>query len=482
MRQWMLPPLTALSAALSLGACDPGAGVRPPADQIFFPTGVAADPSGQRLYLSNGNFNALFDGGTVTVLDLASMDADGVACRAALDSGAAAPAGCQAVPGLPATLCQTSASGRCDLTQRTVPYIDAAATVEIASFPGDFTLSPDGDRLYFTVRGDQSLSLIDLDPTASGQDALFCDQVALEDGVSPRCSGDHVLLADRESAIPEFGNLVRGFEDGVFSVAIDQNRQIEGAGVSDLLYVSHLDTGFLSLFRVAPDGRLIFQRSQGLAPGVNQLAVHPQTGFLYVARRDVVVNGSNILGTRLEVIKPQLDPEDNARLAMARENTLIPPLLDSGASDFRALAFGDGGNLLYVGARNPSAVLVIDTSLGDDGLPKNELVGRVDVDLTPQQIRVVETPLGELVYVADFENASVHVIDPALLDSGTARTAIRVGQGPFGVTSATVNGAPRLIVTNFVEDTLSVIDLDPESPTFHRELYRVGAPRPAEED
>jgi DNA-binding beta-propeller fold protein YncE len=435
------------------------------------------------LYVSNGNFSTEFDGGTIVALDIVQADADGVACRAALDAGTPAPDGCQAVRGLPASLCQTNAAGRCDTSQRAVPYIDKEATVEISSFPGDFTPSPDGSRLYFTVRGDQSLSFIDIRPDLSGAGAIECEAVPSGENGAPHCAGGHVLLADRQSELPELGTLVPGFAEGAFSVAIDQGRNIPGAGVNDLLYVSHLDTGFVSLFRTTPDGRLIFQRSQALGIGVNQAAVHPQTGFLYVARRDVNLNGATVVGTRIDMIKTLPDPGDASKLAMVLDDVFSPANIPAGASDYRSLAFGEGGDRLYVGARNPSSVIVFDTSLGSDGLAKNDLIGRVDVDLSPQQLRVVQLSDGrELVYAVDFENARVHIVDPEFLDSGTARGAIDVGQGPFGAAFATVNGAPRLFVVNFVEDTISAVDLDPASPTFHQELYRIGAPRPAEED
>src|SRR5205814_393626 len=132
-----------------------------------------------------------------------------------------------------------------------------------------------------------------------------------------------------------------------------------------------------------------------------------------------------------------------------------------------------------IGQQNPSAVLVFDTSLNEFGLPQNRLLARVDVDLTPEELKVVPLPGGgELLYVTDFQNDKVHVIDPALLDSSSARTEIQVGKSPFGMGFIDLGGARRLFVTNFDEDTLSAIDVDPQSPTFNQVLYRVGAPRP----
>ena len=148
---------------LFLGACPAGPGLAPPTDQLFFPVSVVADSTGQRLYVANGNFNTNFDGGTVTVLDMTQLEADGQACRAAQQNNTAAPDGCQISAPTPPTLCVTE-NGRCSITDLTMKYIDKAATVTTASFAGDFLSLPGSNRIFFTVRGDQSLSFIDTNP------------------------------------------------------------------------------------------------------------------------------------------------------------------------------------------------------------------------------------------------------------------------------------------------------------------------------
>lgn len=470
--------------SLWISACPAGPGITPPTDRIFFPVSVASDPDGQKLYVSNGNFNTLFDGGTVVSFDLAELEAAGLACRAAQEAGGPAPQNCQIARPFPPTLCLVEGE-RCSVTDPTSPFIDKEATVSIASFPSDFVRSPDGSRLYFVVRGDQSLSFIDIDPSTSGAASMSCFSEADGEAAQRRhCTGNHVLLSDRETGIPEFGTLVPGFATGVFTATLDIGRSVSGAGLSDLMYVSHLDNGLMSLFRLTPDGTPVFQKSQFVSAGINQLVVHPQTGIVYVARRSVIFNGAGVSGNSVELLRPRLDPDDPSKLEIFSLGALVFGALDSGGIDYRALAFSQDGTRLYIGVANPSSVLIVDTSLNDFGEPQNRIIARVDVDQVPEQLKVVPTPDGgELVYVADFTNARLHVVDPLALDSSGARTSIEVGEGPFGMDFVVLpDGGRRLIVANFDEDTLSVIDADPTSLTFNEVLYRVGAPRPAEED
>jgi DNA-binding beta-propeller fold protein YncE len=477
---------TALSGLL-FSACPTGPGVAPPTDQLFFPVSVTADAAGQKLYIANGNFNTNFDGGTIVVLDLARIEADGQACRAAQQNNTAAPAGCQIIAPSPPTLCVTK-DGRCSITDLSMPYIDKAATVTTASFAGDFLSLPGSNRFFFTVRGDQSLSFIDINPTATGDAAIDCAATLVETGVGTdptrrRCSGDHVLLSDREGN-DDFGTIIPGFSSGVFATALDIGREVPGVGTTDLLYVSHLDNGFLSVFRLAPDGTPLFQRSEQLNIGVNQMAVQPQTGILFVIRRTLVVDGATANGDSIELVQPRISDDDASQIELFSIGSLQLSLLDSGGLDYRSIAFGKNGDRLYVGMANPSSVVILNTSLDQFGEPKNQILARIDVDQVPEQMELVQTADGgELLYITDFNNGRVHVIDGDLIDAGGARTSINVGAGPFGIEQVTLPGnLRRLVVTNFAEDTLSFIDADPASPTHNQVLYRVGAPRPAEEN
>jgi DNA-binding beta-propeller fold protein YncE len=53
---------------------------------------------------------------------------------------------------------------------------------------------------------------------------------------------------------------------------------------------------------------------------------------------------------------------------------------------------------------------------------------------------------------------------------------VQVGRGPYGVAMSPTR--KRLYVSNFLEDTLAVIDLTPGSATRNRVVLRIGEPRP----
>ena len=64
--------LLALGALVLAGAgCGLGqTGIDPPMDQIFWPAGLAVDPSGNWLYVVNSNNDLRFNAGTLIAIDL----------------------------------------------------------------------------------------------------------------------------------------------------------------------------------------------------------------------------------------------------------------------------------------------------------------------------------------------------------------------------------------------------------------------------
>ena len=64
------------ACALWLGCQASSIGMDPPADQVFYPTGLAVDPRGDVLYVTNGNSDLLYNGGTLMALDIAKLRAD----------------------------------------------------------------------------------------------------------------------------------------------------------------------------------------------------------------------------------------------------------------------------------------------------------------------------------------------------------------------------------------------------------------------
>ena len=72
-----LRAMVPVAIALALGACTASSEeVRPPDDQLFFPTGVAVSPDESLLFALSANSELRYDSGTVTVFSLDTTDAD----------------------------------------------------------------------------------------------------------------------------------------------------------------------------------------------------------------------------------------------------------------------------------------------------------------------------------------------------------------------------------------------------------------------
>src|SRR5690242_18929947 len=64
----------ALGGALNTGCTASAADVRPRADQLFFPTGLAVSPSANALFVVNANSELRYDSGTISVVDLQTVE------------------------------------------------------------------------------------------------------------------------------------------------------------------------------------------------------------------------------------------------------------------------------------------------------------------------------------------------------------------------------------------------------------------------
>src|SRR5271155_277592 len=69
-------PAGALAAVLGVGAGGcyyNDAGLPPPTEQFYYPTGLVISPGRSALYVANSDFDLQYNGGTVNVVDLAGL-------------------------------------------------------------------------------------------------------------------------------------------------------------------------------------------------------------------------------------------------------------------------------------------------------------------------------------------------------------------------------------------------------------------------
>jgi DNA-binding beta-propeller fold protein YncE len=443
----LVPALAALVAACT--AQSPA----PPEHDLYFPAALAVSTDTRWLFLANANSDLKYGSGTVQAWDL-----DQVSALASSWASGTPPAGCAQDFFRPEQAnCPSSAGG--DPASFVVP-----GAVQIGNFAAGLAVEPMDDgsfRLFTTVRGDPSVSWIDFDPAAK---SFSCGG----SGSYPHCDEAHRLVRYKNSTA--FPSLV----SEPYGVSVDP---LEGHVV-----LTHLTTGNVSLALAPTDPTqkpVLVDTISGLfaqgasSGGIGAIGVAPRllgdpSGYFYVTSR---------FEARVALVRALSSPDDagqpSARLVRGPSffYTAGPPL--SGADgDARAIRFSDDGSRAYLVSRTPASVIVVDTSLDEQGTPRNQVLGSVEVCLQPEDLQVADTGEGPRAYVPCFASGEVWVVDVVnmrLVDT------IQVGRGPDAI--AVSASRKQAYVANYGEDTVSVIDLDPSSPTYHHAVLALGLER-----
>jgi DNA-binding beta-propeller fold protein YncE len=431
-------------AVLFLGTGCPATGdeVRPPQNQFYFPTGMDVAPDESTLFVANANSDLRFDSGTILAL---SLDRVGAILSDWLATGRVpADRDCEQDLMIPYTLVCNEA--------QVIPG-DPVSAVRIGNFATDLAVQElaSGDlRLFAAVRGDPSVTWADWDGSN-----LRCGG----SGDYPECDDQHrltQLLEDETlSRIPR----------EPFGVYVDS-----GNGYA---IITHLTGGAVSLVDAPPDGD-----SPILADALGELfAADPVNGV-----RGAVGAAGRLPGTPEDRIYVTSQTEARVQtLVVARSPGARPRLVAADffflnrvlpSSDGRDITFSGDGNRAYVINRNPPMLHILDTSLDEVGVPRNEFLAGVELCRQASHLQLVDAGRGERVYVACFGNGQVWSIDPrgAVVDA-----IIEVGRGPQAMAASPSRSV--LFVSNFLEDTVAVVDLTPESATENRVVLRLGRAR-----
>jgi DNA-binding beta-propeller fold protein YncE len=318
-------------------------------------------------------------------------------------------------------------------TLRIVPE----ATVRIGSFGGQAVLSSDARFLYVAVRGDDSVVRLEVS----------------EDGGRLSCNGglDGLPCRFEELDRDPYALVVETYEPEL---------EVGGRTRIDLLTVTHLRTNAVTSLSFRDENPATARRVQAdLTSGGSALAIHPRTGDYYVSAR---------FESRVRIIRPVLGREGEVVGIFSLGSIALNN--PTGSYDARDIAFSASGDRAYVAARNPHAVLVLDTSPNDNGTgARNAWIAAVDLDEPPEALVVVSEPAGEMVYVLELGAETVTVVD--------ARNALvlgrfRVGEDPAAM-AVDLERHRRMYVTLFGEGALGVVDLDPESRRYRTTVAKV---------
>jgi hypothetical protein len=498
---------------------DPGTEPKP--YKLYFPTGLAIDPAGRYLYVSNANADLRYGGGTVQVVDTARFEAAVAAFRA---DPTPCPAGiiddrcaCRFDPLDPSVV---------DCAETIQPpsgplvplFLVPNTTVKVGNFAGEVRVrrtSVDGAadtkrRLFVAVRGDPSVTFIDVDTagfqgadTRPGALACFTDRASVTNRPgynaatnvttgAPGCDADHLIQTYECVGQPSCTATTMQLPPEPFSMTLDEGVRGDGTPYARLV-LPHLASGQVTLIDATSDDAT--HAVQSVSTSFFAADGSGRHGAFALAPRDPGTPGS------LWYLTSNLQPTI-ATFRIADFDVVVPSVTFSvgGAfatgNDVRDVAFEPGGLRAFLTANNPPSVVVLDTAIKQNaaarGQPNNQVVDIIDVCQTPSHMGVRRaivpgapgTPgnngrLRTQIFVVCFLSNQVMIVDP---DLPAVSDTIIVGRGPndiafnFGDQQSPGAGPRRAYITQFAESTIGVLDLEPGSPTENRLVARIGLP------
>ena len=496
-------------------------GIDPPMDEIFWPAGLAIDPiDGNWLYVVNSNNDLRFNAGTLIAIDLQKAQSDRT--KLAADGVALAWSECSTThftdDTAAETLAGTSVNFCCrDLLRPHVlncnerAYVQAGATVQIGSFGGETSIQtyqqdpndPNSElvrRIFMIVRAEPSITFVDVTDgngsvhmrcNGARQDPdpqlvnPFCDDnwrvrrpggAAITDNVLPE--EPHALALDQELGILYVGHLT-----------VTVNHQPVGGGISTIdigqQHPNQPASGLLD--PSAPNvinsiARVVFPSSS--VQGVTALSMSkpgdPNDPLYAVARASADITG---LVLQCQADGQHCDPSDR----ILRDLSLVPgeqitssAFLPSG-TDIRGFLLSPGGEEAYVLHRNtpesttssdPAALVVLDRRPNQNGEPSDTPSAILEVCSGATHMQFPPAGRGNLLYITCFEGGQIYVVDP-----GPPRVVaiIETGNGPTDLTFSPTD--PNVaFVASYADNNVSVIDLEPGSPTQYMVVQRIGFP------
>jgi len=448
-------PWAAVACAL-ISACTASAeDVRPPSNQLFFPTGLAISPDERVLFVANANSELRYDSGSISVIDLNIVQQT----IASWTTSQVVPDGCDQDPDHRETL-------TCDGQI----FIKADGGVRIGNFATDIAVQEftGGNlRVLVPTRGDPSISWADFDGNSQ---TLSCvtgsETFAL-------CDDTHRLTTVRNDpalgSIPDepysvFADSANGFavvtHQSAGAVSLIQSSQGNNAQIVDIK---------LALF--APD------QLTGIRAATAISGRKSATGdIIYVGSRNEHRIQTLTVGRLKDAAAYLLSSNYFFLNAVGANNGL--------SSDTRALQFSTDNDRLYVVNRNPPSLQIYDTSSSDSGFPRNVAIGASDICREASTVSVVAGAAGDVAseraYVTCFQDGQVYVVDPS--GQSKVEDIVTVGRGPYGIVAAkgtnpAAQSQKQLFISNFLEDTIAVVDVTPNSVHRNRVVLRIGRPR-----
>lgn len=414
--------MAALAVIFLAGCFSNQEGVKPSLTELHFPTAAGITPHGRYLLIANSNFDLAWEMGTLIMVDLDRVESMIGDCP---EEG-------------------------CEPFEEYSDFAIEDETVLIGSYASFLSLSPGGKRIYLTVRGTNSLTVVNLNEEGGAGEKLSC--FGYSDS-SRKCDFRHVISRGETVNLPSDPYAV--------------NSDIEG-----WVFVSHLTSNRVTIFSVDPEvdierdipPQLLYVDSS-FPDSVSSIRKHPEVDLFYATSR----NSNSVVAFRF--VWDSLDYENEPRIYYG------PPIRIDGlmyGDDAREIDFSKDGKRAFISNRSPNSLIIADTEPGASGWPGNEVIGVVPLDQGPSLVKVWE-PEGHdrtYVYATCYNADRIYVIDPFLR---TKIDTIATGDGPHAVVTDSYRNLGYIV--NFIESTISVVDLNPESTLFNRIRATLGKPK-----
>ncbi len=435
--------LRGVAACGLLAACTAGSDeVRPPDDELFFPTGIVVAESQGVAFVTNANSELRYDSGTISVISLERVDN----VIAGWITNGDVPSGCEPdLDHIETLICEEGM------------FINEDAGVRIGNFATEIAVQDLGSsmlRLVVPTRGDPSIAWADWDGTqlscnSNGEPNALCDD------------------AHRLSYVQNDADL-SGIPEEPFGVYADS--------AGEFAVVTHLTSGAVTLIDSPRTGTVqvadvltgIFAADPSNGRGATGVVGLPRTsgGIVYVGSRSEDRIQTFTVGRPVNDAAPYLLPGAWFFLDAVGGNT-------GGSNDTRGMAFSPDSSHLYLVNRRPPSLQIFDTTTGPAGYPQNRAIGATDICRQASTVAVSGTGDSERAYVTCFQDGLLYIIDPR--GRVELEDIVLVGRGPYAVAAAATRN--KVFVTNFLEDTIAVLDTAPTSTRRNRVVLRIGKQR-----
>ncbi|PRQ07012.1 YncE family protein [Enhygromyxa salina] len=457
--------MTALAVS-SLSGC--GKDELAPLDRLVQPTGLAQSPDGDRLFVTNGNWDRSHTSSALVVLDLAALAA-GLAQPRGVGEALDAKRPCRA----------HARDDRLECEPRLL--IDPELGVRLPSGAGNIAIDrPGGEqgplRLLIPTRVEPGVTWVDVFGEGLGDagrlrldcgqaEDQFCDRVHRVG--SPGEIGDDPSRLSLDDRGFRYAYLPHLLGRRLTLIALDGDRGPEVVDAhseffrEDELFDSGLGGGFSVIQRAC-------DLDTGNVPALSQGCTRP---FLLATQR-------YWWGLRSFRVAPGLDV-----LIAGNESTVLGPNLESAEPKplMGGMAYEDPeqGDRLLVVHTTPPALSRVDTSLDEDQDVGVRVLATVSLCTNPNLVRVHHPALDggpgpSLALVSCYGSDQLAVVD---LNVFVVVATLDLGDGPNEMLID--DARDWLFVANTADSTISIVDLDAGRATYLTEFATLGLGTPS---